>query len=85
LSACAAPYYVYGGQRSLLASGVDCRYPLSAFTLLLSMHLYDSRLLPSRLIVPTSPKDVWLKEVVVWSVAASVVIALQIYFAGWSV
>jgi hypothetical protein len=85
LSACAAPYYVYGGQRSLLTNGVDCRYPLSAFTLLRSMHLYDFHLLPSRLTVPTSAKDVWLKEVVVWSVVASVVIALQIYFAGWSV
>ena len=31
--------YVFGVQGSLLANGLDCRYPLSAFTLLRCIHL----------------------------------------------
>jgi len=45
-----SPNYVFGGQGSLLANGVDCLYPLSVFTLLRCIHLYDSCFLPSRLI-----------------------------------
>ena len=71
------PKYVYGGQSSFPANGVNCRYPLSAFASLRFMHLYDSRLLPSRLIVPTSAEVVGLQEVVLWSVVASFVIALK--------
>jgi hypothetical protein len=56
---------------SLLAKGVDCRYMLAAFTLLCCMLLYDSRLLHSRLNVPTSVEDVRLAEVVVRSVVAT--------------
>jgi len=37
--------YVNGGQRSLLANGVDCHYPLSAFALLHCMHLHVRGLL----------------------------------------
>jgi len=69
-----SPNYVYGGQGSLLANGVDCRYPFSAFVSLRFMHLYDSRLLPSRLILPMSAENVGLEEDDVWSVVACVVI-----------
>jgi hypothetical protein len=68
-----SPNYVCGCQRSLVANGVGCLYPLATFTVLLCMHLYGSGLLPSRLIVPTSAEDVGLDEVVVWPVVASVV------------